>query len=394
MVNKLNYMKELLDVYAQFGLDFKGVPVMGSPADAWMIVNGKKVLNFCTNNYLGFANHPVLKKAAKDAIDKWGVGAGSVRYFAGTQELHIQLERRLAEFKETEAALFVQTGFIANVCAVSALVGEKDVIFSDQLNHASIIDGARLSKATIIVYEHCNCDDLKTKIKENLSKYCRGIIVTDGVFSMDGDLAPLKQIVDIADEYNLLSLVDDAHGEGVMGDGRGIVHHFGLHGRVDVEVGTFSKAFGVIGGVVAGKQVVVDFIRAGGRAQNFSTGTSPADTAACLAGVNLMMASTDVVKKLWENTSYFREGIKKLGFDTGISQTPILPIMLGEITLAKKFEARLYEEGVFAIGLGYPIVPKGSARVRVMNSAAHSREDLDFALSVFKKVGKELGVIK
>jgi glycine C-acetyltransferase len=390
--NKLDFMRDLLEAYRQAGLDFN-VPVIDSPAGAWMVVNGKRVLNFCSNDYLGLANHPVLKAAAKQAVDRWGVGAAAVRFFAGTQELHLELERRLAEFKGTEAAMYTQTGFVANLCGVTALLDSQDVVFSDALNHASIIDGARLSRAKIIVYEHCDMADLRARIEEHLPNYRRGLVITDGVFSMDGDIAPLDEIAALAEEYNLLTLVDDAHGEGVLGQGRGIVHHFGLEGKIDVEVGTLSKAFGVIGGVVAGKQLVVDYVRAQGRAQNYSTATTPADTAACLAAVSLLSDSTELVDRLWANTTYFKTGMKKLGFDIGVTQTPIVPILLGEVSLAKQFSARLFDEGVFAVGLGFPIVPHGAARVRIINTATHSRGDLDFALLAFEKVGRELGVI-
>ncbi len=390
--NKLDFMQDTLDFYNQLGLDFN-VPVTDSPADAWMIVNGSRVLNLCSNNYLGLANHPQVKEAAKQAIDRWGVGAGAVRFFSGTQAIHVELERCLAEFKGTEAAMYTQTGFIANLCSVSALMGREDVVFSDMLNHASIIDGARLSKAKIVVYEHCDMNDLRAKIEENLQGHRRGLIITDGVFSMDGDLAPLDKIASIAEEYNLLTLVDDAHGEGVMGHGRGIVYHYGLEGKIDVEVGTLSKALGVIGGVVAGKKMVVDFIRAEGRAQNYSTATTPADTAACLAAIKLLSNSTELVDRLWENTRYLKQGLELLGFNLGITQTPILPVLLGDVGLAKRFETCLFQENVFAIGIGYPIVPKGAARLRAMVSACHSREDLDFALSAFHKVGRDLNII-
>jgi glycine C-acetyltransferase len=391
--NKLEFMRQEMEAYRQAGLDFAAVPVIGSPTDAWMVVNGKRVLNFCSNNYLGLANHPALKAAAKAAVDQWGAGAGAVRFFAGTQELHLELERRLAQFKGAEAAMYAQTGFIANLCAVSSLVDSEDVVFSDRLNHASIIDGARLSRAKVVVYEHLDVADLKAKIDEHLAGYRRGLIMTDGVFSMDGDIAPLDKISALADEYGLFTLVDDAHGEGVLGRGRGIVYHFGLEGRIDVEVGTLSKAFGVIGGIVAGKQIVVDYIRAHGRAQNFSTATTPADTAACLASIDIVERSTELVDRLWANTEYFKRNMARLGFNTGITQTPIMPVILGDVGLAKRFEARLFDEGVFAVGLGYPIVPKGTARVRVMNTASHSREDLDLGLAAFEKIGRELGVI-
>jgi glycine C-acetyltransferase len=367
---------------------------IGSPADAWMIVDGRRVLNFCTNNYLGLANHPLLKEAAKAAIDRWGVGPAAVRSIAGTQELHIELERRLAAFKGVEDALYVQSGFCANQAAIPPLVGKEDVIFSDRLNHASIIDGARLSGAKIIVYEHCDPADLEAKIKEHLPNYRRGLMVTDGVFSMDGDIAPLDKLTAVADRYGVLTMVDDAHGEGVLGKGgRGIVDQFGLHGVFDVEIGTLSKAFGVVGGVIAGKKAIVDYIRQKARPFLFSSATTPADTAACLAAVDLLEASAALVEKLWENAGYFRAEMQRLGFDTGRSQTPIVPVMLGDAGLAKQFSRELFAAGVFAMPIGFPTVPRGLARIRVMNTAAHSRADLEQGLAAFAQVGKQFGVI-
>jgi glycine C-acetyltransferase len=367
---------------------------MDSPADAWMVVDGKRVLNFCTNNYLGLANHPKMKEAAKAAVDAWGVGPAAVRSIAGTQALHVELERRLAAFKGVEDALYVQSGFLANQAAIAPLVGKEDVIFSDRLNHASIIDGARLSSAKIIVYEHCDPADLEAKIKEHLPNYRRGLMVTDGVFSMDGDIAPLDKLTEIADRYDVLTMVDDAHGEGVLGNGgRGIVDHFGLHGVFDVEIGTLSKAFGVVGGVIAGKKTIVDYIRQKARPFLFSSATTPADTAACLAAVDLLEESEALVKRLWDNAAYFRDETQRLGFDTGRSQTPIVPVMLGDAGLAKQFSRALFEAGVFAMPIGFPTVPKGLARIRVMNTAAHSRGDLDLGLRTFAQVGKKLAVI-
>jgi glycine C-acetyltransferase len=392
MSDKLDFMREELAALCE-EKRFINIRVMESAAAAWMVVDGERVLNFCTNNYLGLANHPALKKAARKAVDEWGVGPAAVRTIAGTQALHIELERRLAEFKGVEASLFVQSGFCANQAALPPLVGREDVIFSDRLNHASIIDGARLSRAKIIVYEHCDPADLEAKIKEHLPNYRRGLAVTDGVFSMDGDVAPLDKLYEVAQKYGVLTMVDDAHGEGVLGRGRGIVHHFGLQGKFDVEIGTLSKAFGVVGGVIAGRQVVVDYIQQKARPNLFSSATTPADTAACLAAVDILERSTDLVDKLWANAEYFKKGMKELGFDTGKTETPIVPVMLGEVGLAKMFSARLFEEGVFAMALGFPTVPKGMARIRVMNTAAHSQEDLDFGLAAFEKVGRELKVI-
>ncbi len=392
MTAKLDYMQQELDTLKRENR-LTNIRTMGSAADAWMIVDNKQVLNFCTNNYLGLANHPVLKAAAKRAIDDWGVGPAAVRTIAGTQALHVQLEKRLAEFKGVEASMFVQSGFCANQAAIAPLVGAEDVIFSDRLNHASIIDGARLSRAKIVVYEHCDSADLEAKIQEHLPQYRRGVVITDGVFSMDGDIAPLDKIYAVAEKYDVLTMVDDAHGEGVLGKGRGIVHHFGLQGKFDVEIGTLSKAFGAVGGVIAGKQLVIDYIRQKARPNLFSSATTPADTAACLAATDLLESSSAFVDKLWENADYFKKGMKALGFDTGMSETPIVPVMLGDVGLAKHFSTRLFELGVFAMALGFPTVPEGKARIRVMNTASHSRQDLDFGLRIFEKVGKELKVI-
>jgi len=392
MSNKLEFMREELATLRE-EKRFINVRVMDSAADAWMVIDGQRVLNFCTNNYLGLANHPALKEAAKKAVEEWGVGPAAVRTIAGTQALHVELERRLAEFKGVEASLFVQSGFCANQAAIPPLVGREDVIFSDRLNHASIIDGARLSRAKIVVYEHRDPTDLEAKIKEHLPNYRRGLMITDGVFSMDGDVAPLDKLYEVARKYGVLTMVDDAHGEGVLGQGRGIVHHFGLQGKLDVEIGTLSKAFGVVGGVIAGKQVVVDYIRQKARPNLFSSATTPADTAACLAAVDVLERSTELVDKLWANTEYFKNGMKQLGFDTGKTETPIVPVMLGKVALAKEFSARLFEAGVFAMALGFPTVPQGAARIRVMNTAAHNQEDLDFGLEAFKVAGQALGVI-
>ena len=398
MADKFDFIRDDVAALKDAGL-FINLRVMGSAADAWMVVDGARVLNFCTNNYLGLANHPAMKEAARRAIEEWGVGPAAVRSIAGTQALHVRLEQRLAEFKGVEDALYVQSGFCANQAAIPPLVGrdretgQQDVIFSDRLNHASIIDGARLSGAKIVVYEHCDARDAERKIEENLPKFRRGMLITDGVFSMDGDVAPLDRLYEVAEKYGVMTMVDDAHGEGVLGGGKGIVHHFGLQGQFDVEIGTLSKAFGVVGGVIAGKKVVVDYVRQKARPFLFSSAVTPPDTAACLAAVDLLEASSELVDRLWANAGYFKEGMARLGFDTGRSETPIVPVMLGEAPLAKEFSRKLFENGVFAMALGFPTVPQGQARIRVMNTAAHSREDLDAGLAAFAKVGRELGVI-
>jgi len=391
--DKLAFIDEDVAALKQAGL-FIHIRTIGSPAGAWMIVDGKRVLNLCTNNYLGLANHPKMKEAAKQAIDQWGVGPAAVRTIAGTLELHLELERRLAAFKGVEDALYVLSGFCANQAAIPALVGREDVIFSDRLNHASIIDGCRLSGAKILVYEHCNPEDAERVIRENIGQYRRGLLVTDGVFSMDGDVAPLDRLYEVAEKYGVLTMVDDAHGEGVLGrGGRGIVDHFGLHGKFDVEMGTLSKAFGVVGGCLAGRRKIIDYLRQKARPFLFSSAVTAADTAACLAAVELLEQSTELVDRLWDNTRYFKAEMRRLGFDIGQSVTPITPVMLGEAPLAQQFSRRLFEEGVFAMAIGFPTVPRGQARIRVMMSAALSRQDIHFGLEVFEKVGRELGVI-
>ncbi|KPL21702.1 MAG: 8-amino-7-oxononanoate synthase [Anaerolineae bacterium SM23_84] len=373
---------------------FINLRTIDSAQGAWLVVDGRRVLNFCSNNYLGLANHPSMNEAAKEAIDKFGVGPAAVRTIAGTLSLHLELERRLAAWKGVEDALYVQSGFCANQAAIPPLVGREDVIFSDRLNHASIIDGCRLARSKIVVYEHCDAADAERVIKENLPNYRRGLLVTDGVFSMDGDVAPLDKLYQVADRYGVMTMVDDAHGEGVLGTGgRGIVDHFGLHGKFDVEIGTLSKALGVVGGVIAGKKKIMDYLRQKARPFLFSSAVTAADTAACLAAVDLLEASTELVDRLWENTKYFKAEMKGLGFDTGNSVTPITPVMLGEAPLAKEFSRKLFDEGVFGMAIGFPTVPRGLARIRVMISASHSKKDLDQGLEAFGKVGKELGVI-
>jgi glycine C-acetyltransferase len=393
-MSKTDWITQELDSLKAQGL-FNTIRTIESPQGAWLTVDGKHVLNFCSNNYLGLANHPQIVKAAQDAVQRYGVGPAAVRSIAGTMSLHIELEKRLAAFKGVDAAITFQSGFNANLAAIAALVGKEDVIFSDRLNHASIIDGCRLSGAKIAAYDHCSPAHLKETIAaEKKNGYRRALIITDGVFSMDGDVAPLPEIYEIAREEDLLLMVDDAHGEGVLGrGGRGIVDHFGLHGKVDIEIGTLSKAFGVVGGVVAGKQIIVDWLRQRGRAFLFSSAMTVPDAAACLAALDLLEASTELVERLWENAKYFKAEMKRLGFDTGLSTTPITPVMLGEAPLAQQFSRVLFENGVFAMAIGFPTVPKGKARIRVMISAAHSRPDLDQGLEAFARVGKELRVV-
>lgn len=392
MVDKLAWIEDELRALHEQGL-YNTIRTIGSAQGAWLVVDGRRVLNFCSNNYLGFANHPRLKEAAARAIEKYGVGPAAVRSIAGTLDLHLELEERLARFKGAEAAISFQSGFNANLATIPALIGKEDVIFSDELNHASIIDGCRLSGGRIIRYAHNDPEDLERQISQ-ATGYRRAIIITDGVFSMDGDIAPLPAICEVAERHNLILMVDDAHGEGVLGrGGRGIVDHFGLHGRVDIEVGTLSKAFGVVGGYVAGKKTIVEWLRQRGRPFLFSSAVTAADTAACIAAVDVLEESTALVDRLWENTRYFKREMQHLGFDTGKSETPITPVMLGEAHVAQQFSRRLFEEGLFAMAVTYPTVPRGKARIRVMVSATHTRDDLDQALGLFEKVGKEIGVI-
>ncbi len=392
MENLLGWIDEEREQLANAGLLFN-IRTIESPMDAWVTIDGRRLLNFCANNYLGLANHPRIREAAKDAIDRYGIGPGAVRVIAGTMGLHLELEQQLAAFKQAEACITFQSGFMANVAVVPALVGRGDVIFSDELNHASIIDASRLSRAEIVRYAHNDVADLRQKIAETQT-YRRRLIITDGVFSMDGDIAPLPTLVEVAEEHGILLMVDDAHGEGVLGKGgRGIVDHFDLHGRVHVEVGTLSKAFGVVGGLVAGDRRIIEWLRQRARPFLFSSAMTVPDVAACLEATKMLQESTALVDQLWHNADVLKAALVSMGFNIGLSETPIVPIMLGEAPLAQKFSRRLFEEGLFAAPIGFPTVAMGKARIRVMNSASHSQEDLEQALDIFQRVGRELQVI-
>ncbi len=392
-MSKLDFIDRELQDLKESGL-YIIIRTIESPQGAWINVDGKRVLNLCSNNYLGFANHPSLRSAAQKAITDFGVGPAAVRTIAGTMSLHLELEKKLAAFKGCEATISFQSGFNANLATIPALVGREDVIFSDELNHASIIDGCRLSRATIIRYPHNNAEALADLVEKEGPKYRRKLIVTDGVFSMDGDIAPLADLVEVAERYDAIIMVDDAHGEGVLGHGgRGIVDHFNLHGRVDIEIGTLSKAFGVVGGYAAGSARLIEYLRQKARPFLFSSAVTPADVAACIAAVDILNESTELVDRLWENARFFKKGMNDMGFDIGQSETPITPVMLGDAKLATEFSKRLFEQGVFAQAIGYPTVPKGKARIRVMISAAHAPEDLEFALERFHRIGTQLGVI-
>ena len=390
---KLDFIKEDLRNLKEQSLLIK-IRTISSPQGANIVVDGKKVLNLCSNNYLGFANHEALRQAAIKGIQDFGVGPAAVRTIAGTMTLHKTLEEKLAEFKGAEATISFQSGFAANLATIPALVGPDDLIFSDELNHASIIDGCRLARAKIVRYDHCQPESLREKLEEHKNLPVKKMVISDGVFSMDGDIAPLDKLVAVAEGYDAMTMVDDAHGEGVLGKaGRGIVDHFNLHGRVDVEVGTLSKAFGVVGGYVAGKREIVEYLYQKARPFLFSSAVTPADVSACIAAVAILQQSGELVEKLWDNARYFKQKMFALGFNLGFSTTPITPVIIGDAKVSAQFSAKLFDAGVFAMSIGYPTVAHGKARIRVMISASHSRQDLDFGADCFGKIGKELGVI-
>ena len=358
-------------------------------------IDGKELINLSSNNYLGLATDDKLKKAAKETIDSHGVGAGAVRTINGTLDVHVELEETLAEFKGTEAAVAFQSGFNCNMAAIQAVMNKEDAILSDELNHASIIDGCRLSRAKIIRVNHSDMDDLRQKAKEatESGQYKKVMYITDGVFSMDGDVAKLPEIVEIAKEFDLITYVDDAHGSGVMGKGAGTVKHFGLEKEVDIQMGTLSKAIGVVGGYIAGTQELADYLKVAARPFLFSTSLTPGDTKAINEAVKMLMASTELHDRLWENGNYLKKGLKALGFDIGNSETPITPCIIGDEKTTQEFSKRLMEEGVYAKSIVFPTVPRGTGRVRNMPTAAHTKEMLDDALEIYEKVGKELNVI-
>jgi glycine C-acetyltransferase len=391
------FLKDEYDDLVRAELDWK-LRTLGGPSTPWCIVDGKRVLMFCSNNYLGLSNHPKLKEAAIAAVNEFGAGSGSVRPIAGTMSIHMELERRLAKFKEAEASLVYQTGFAANAGLIPQLAGKGDLIVSDELNHGSIIDGTRLSHADKTVFKHADPENLGEVLAkaENSSPAPRRILViTDGVFSMDGDIAPLDRISKVGAEHGAMVYVDDAHGEGVLGKGgRGIVSHFNL-GRdmVQVEMGTFSKAFGVVGGHVSGSRDLVNFAYNKSRTWLLSGSHPPAVAAACIAAVEVLESEPQHVQKLWEHTGYFKKAMANLGFDLGKSQTPIIPVMVGDSGLAKRLSSRLYDLGVFALPIVFPMVAQGKARIRTIMNAALSREDVDFAIGAFEKAAKELKIV-
>ena len=392
-VHELNFLKEKIQGLKDDGV-YRKLPVLGGANDSEVILDGKKVINLSSNNYLGFANHPRLKKAAIEAVEKYGAGAGAVRTIVGNMDIHEELEGLLAEFKREEAAFIYQSGFNCNAGTIQAITEKGDLIISDELNHASIIDGSRLSKADKTIYKHSDIDHLEKVLKENRDKYNNILIITDGVFSMDGDIAKLPEIVELAEKYEAMTYVDDAHGSGVLGEsGRGTVDHFNLHGRVDFSIGTLSKAIGVVGGYVAGSETMYEWLNHRARPVLFSTSLPPAAVGAIMEAIRILMESTEYTDRLWDNAKYFKSKLGKLGFDTGHSETPITPVIIGDEAKTMEFSRKLLENGVFVSGIVFPTVPRGTGRVRCMITAAHTKEQLDKAVEIFEKVGKEMNIL-
>jgi glycine C-acetyltransferase len=403
MANNSNSKHNALELFLDENLNdlrdkglYNTIEPLQGPNGPTIHINDKELINLSSNNYLGLASDDRLKKATIEATQKYGAGAGAVRTINGTLDIHDILEKKIAEFKGTEAAIAFQSGFNCNMGAIQAVMDKNDAILSDELNHASIIDGSRLSRAKVIRYKHSDMDDLRAKAKEAVEsgQYKKVMIITDGVFSMDGDIAKLPEIVEIAEEFNLITYVDDAHGSGVTGKGAGTAKHFGLSDKIDFQIGTLSKAIGAVGGYVAGSQKLIDWLKVRGRPFLFSTSLTPGAAAAATEAINILIESDELVKKVWENGNYLKEGLKKLGFNIGNSETPITPCIIGDESKTQLFSKRLYEEGVYAKAIVFPTVPQGTGRVRNMPTAAHTKEMLDKALSIYEKVGKELDIIK
>ncbi|EGP5377592.1 glycine C-acetyltransferase [Enterococcus faecium] len=388
------YLEKELDQLKEKGL-YNTIDILESENGACIIVDGKKMINLASNNYLGFANREELKKACIEATETYGVGAGAVRTINGSLKIHQQLEEKIAEFKGTEAAIAFQSGFNCNMGAISAVMTKEDAILSDELNHASIIDGCRLSGAKIIRIKHQDMKDLEKKAKEAIEskKYKKIMYITDGVFSMDGDIARLPEIIPIVEKYGLITYVDDAHGSGVTGKGAGTVKHFGLSNKIDMQMGTLSKAIGVVGGYVAGSKTLIDWLKARSRPFLFSTSLTPGAAAAALASITLMQEHPELVEKVWENANYFKEELKKVGYNIGMSETPITPVILGDEKVTQTFSKKLIEHGIYAKPIVYPTVPLGTGRIRNMPTAEHTREMLDEAVAVYQKIGKEMEII-
>ncbi len=393
-VHELNFLKEKIEGLKNDGV-YRKLPVLETPSQAEVILNGKKVINLSSNNYLGFANHPRLKKAAIEAVEKYGAGSGAVRTIIGNMDIHENLEKLIAEFKGDESAFLYQSAFNCNAGTIQAITEAGDIIISDELNHASIIDGCRLSKAAKGVYKHSDMDSLEAVLKDARDKYNNILIITDGVFSMDGDIAKLPEIVELAEKYEAMTYVDDSHGSGVLGrSGRGTIDHFGLHGRVDFGMGCLSKAIGVMGGYVAGSKTVYEWLSHRARPVLFSTSLPPAAVGAITEAITMLMESTEYTDRLWDNARYWKEKIGSLGYNTGHSETPITPVIIGDEAKTMEFSRKLLENGVFVSGIVFPTVPKGTGRVRCMVTAEHTKEQLDRAAAVFEKVGKEMNILK
>jgi glycine C-acetyltransferase len=392
--NPLSYLGEQLEAWRQAGT-YQRLRVLESPCEPLSRVDGREVINLASNNYLGLADHPKLVEAAIAATKKYGAGSGAVRTISGTMSIHIELERRIAQFKHTEACVVFQSGFAANAGTVSAILTPEDHIISDALNHASIIDGCRLSRAKIHVFAHRDTAAAGKILDDLAGASGRKLLITDGVFSMDGDIGPLPSLVEIAESHGAIMMIDDAHSSGVLGrNGRGTVDHFGLHGRVDIQVGTLSKAVGVLGGYVCGSRDLIEFLYHRARPFLFSTSHPPGVAAACLAAFEILENEPERIEKLWDNTRYFKAALNNAGFDTGQSETPITPIMVGEAKMAHAFSAALFENGLFATGIGFPTVPEGKARVRTIVTATHTRELLDRAAEILTRVAKKMGVLR
>ncbi|MBA7663480.1 8-amino-7-oxononanoate synthase/2-amino-3-ketobutyrate coenzyme A ligase [subsurface metagenome] len=392
MTHHMKFLDEVLDDLREKKI-FRELTVIESCQGPRVKIRGKEVINLSSNNYLGFNTHPKLKEAALKAIEKYGVGSGAVRTIAGTLDIHKKVEERIAEFKNTESAILFQSGELANQGTIQAIMGKDDVIFSDELNHASIIDGCRLSRAEIKVYTHCDMNSLEKLLKEYKGTG-KKLIISDGIFSMDGDICPLPSIAELGEKYGAITMVDDAHASGVLGrNGRGTVDHFDLHGRIDIQMGTLSKAVGCMGGYIAGSKALRDYLIHFSRPFLFSTSHPPSVPASILAAIDVLENEPEIIDKLWANVEFFKKGLKDLGFDTGISKTPITPVIVGEASLAMKMSDMLLEDGVFGQGIGFPTVPRGKARIRTIVTAAHTNEDLSIALEKFEKVGKELTII-
>lgn len=388
----LHYLEEKIEQLKEEGV-YRTLPISQGPCEAERYLNGKKVINLSSNNYLGLANHPRVKQASIKAVEKYGVGAGAVRTIVGNMDIHEELDHIIAEFKKEEAAMVFQSGFLCNLGTIQAVTEKGDLIISDELNHASIIDGVRLSRADKAIYRHSDMDHLESILKEKRNQYKRVLIITDGVFSMDGDIAKLPEIVELAEKYEAMTYVDDAHGSGVLGEsGRGTVDHFGLNGKIDFVIGTLSKAIGVVGGYVAGKQVIKDWLIHRGRPILFSTTLPPAAIGAAIESFKMLMETTEYTDRLWENARYFKSRLESLGFDIGNSETPITPILVGDEAKTVEFSRKLFEQGVYVSPIVYPTVPKGTGRVRCMITAMHSKEQLDVALEVIGRVGKQLNI--